>query len=120
MSVLSPDVHSALTQLLQGLQSADNTIRTQAETNLNNDWVNQQPDVLLLGLVEQLGQSSDEGVSLQCDWHSRCPFAFTAFGRVLRNTPRHGLSPPFSSAASRHARSKTPQVLPEAKSCSFT
>jgi len=61
MSVLSPDVHSALTQLLQGLQSADNTIRTQAETNLNSDWVNQQPDVLLLGLVEQLGQSSDEG-----------------------------------------------------------
>jgi hypothetical protein len=87
MSVLSPDVHSALTQLLQGLQSADNTIRTQAETNLNSDWVNQQPDVLLLGLVEQLGQSSDEGVSLQCGWHLCCQPAPTTFARVLRDNP---------------------------------
>ncbi|KAF1824854.1 ARM repeat-containing protein [Dissoconium aciculare CBS 342.82] len=61
MSVLSSDVHSALTQLLQGLQSPDNTVRTQAETNLNNEWVNTRPDVLLLGLVEQLGGSNDEG-----------------------------------------------------------
>jgi hypothetical protein len=67
MSVLSSDVHSALTQLLQGLQSPDNTVRTQAETNLNNEWVNTRPDVLLLGLVEQLGGSNDEGVSLSCE-----------------------------------------------------
>lgn len=62
MSVLSADVHEALTQLLQGLQSPDNTLRTQAENTLNTEWVAQRPDVLLMGLVEQLGGSTDDGV----------------------------------------------------------
>jgi hypothetical protein len=63
MSVLPADVHAALEQLLQGLQSTDNTLRTAAENNLNTEWVNQRPDVLLMGLVEQLGGSTDDGVS---------------------------------------------------------
>ena len=61
MSVLPEEVHTALTQLLQGLQSTDNTARTAAEEQLNKEWVAQRPDYLLMGLAEQMGGSSDEG-----------------------------------------------------------
>ncbi|KAK5164699.1 hypothetical protein LTR04_001731 [Oleoguttula sp. CCFEE 6159] len=54
MSVLPPEVHAALYQLLQALQSADNTTRTQAEEQLNSEWVRERPDVLMMGLVEQI------------------------------------------------------------------
>ena len=63
MSVLPPEVHTALNQLLQGLQSTDNTVRAQAEEQLNTEWVNQRPDMLLMGLTEQMQGSQDEGVS---------------------------------------------------------
>ncbi|KAI9823298.1 MAG: hypothetical protein M1832_002522 [Thelocarpon impressellum] len=59
MSVLPAEVHAALTQLLQALSSADNGARGQAEERLNNDWVQGQPDVLLMGLVEQI-QAAEE------------------------------------------------------------
>ncbi|KAL9103953.1 MAG: hypothetical protein Q9163_001059 [Psora crenata] len=54
MSILPPEVHSALTQLLQGLSSADNNTRTYAEEQLNNEWVGARPEMLLMGLVEQI------------------------------------------------------------------
>lgn len=63
MSVLPQEVHSALGQLLQGLQSTDNTVRTQAEEQLNSEWIAQRPDMLLMGLAEQMQGSPDEGVS---------------------------------------------------------
>ena len=63
MSVLPPEVHNALTQLLQGLQATDNTVRTQAEEQLNTEWVNQRPDMLMMGLAAQMQGSQDEGVS---------------------------------------------------------
>ena len=63
MSVLPPDVHNALGQLLQGLQSTDNSTRTSAEEQLNTEWVAQRPDMLLMGLAEQMQGSQDEGVS---------------------------------------------------------
>ena len=63
MSLLPAEVHAALTQLLQGLQATDNTIRTQAEEQLNTEWVGQQPGMLLMGLAEQMQGSEDEGVS---------------------------------------------------------
>lgn len=63
MSVLPPEVHTALAQLLQGLQSTDNTVRSQAESNLNEEWVQKRPDVLLMGLAEQMQGAQDEGVS---------------------------------------------------------
>lgn len=63
MSVLPPEVHAALATLLQGLQSTDNTVRTQAEERLNTEWVAQRPDMLLMGLAEQMQGSQDEGVS---------------------------------------------------------
>ena len=63
MSVLPPDVHAALAQLLQGLQSTDNTARTAAEENLSTEWVSQRPEVLLMGLAEQMQGANDESVS---------------------------------------------------------
>ena len=59
MSVLPPDVHNALGQLLQALSTADNATRTHAEESLNNEWVVARPDVLLMGLVEQMQTTED-------------------------------------------------------------
>lgn len=63
MSLLPPEIHTALSQLLRALTTPDNTIRTQAEEQLNNDWIQNRPDVLLMGLVEQTHGSEDAGVS---------------------------------------------------------
>ena len=62
MSVLPPDVHAELAQLLDALQSSDNSVRTQAEQHLNDNWTAQKPDVLLMGLVEQIQGSNDPTV----------------------------------------------------------
>ncbi|KAL4930686.1 nuclear import receptor PSE1 [Aspergillus undulatus] len=59
MSLLPPEVHSALSQLLRGLSTADNNIRSQAEAQLNDDWIQNRPDVLLMGLAEQLENAED-------------------------------------------------------------
>lgn len=63
MSLLPPEVHSALSQLLRGLSTADNTVRAQAEEQLGNDWIQNRPDVLLMGLAEQLEGAEDTVVS---------------------------------------------------------
>lgn len=63
MSILPPEIHAALTQLLQALSSADNEARTFAEEQLNTAWVATQPDVLLMGLVELLGVAQEPSVS---------------------------------------------------------
>nr|OQO21928.1 hypothetical protein B0A51_13028 [Rachicladosporium sp. CCFEE 5018] len=62
MSALSPEVHQALGTLLQGLQSTDNTTRANAEKELSEQWVNQRPEMLLMGLAEQMAGSEDDGV----------------------------------------------------------
>lgn len=63
MSVLPAGFAEALVQLLQGLQSKENTVRTQAEEQLNTEWVAQRPDVLLIGLAEQIQGAQDANVS---------------------------------------------------------
>jgi len=63
MSLLPPEVHTALSQLLRALSTPDNTVRSQAEDQLNNDWVQNKPDVLLMGLAEQIGGAEDTLVS---------------------------------------------------------
>lgn len=63
MSLLPPEVHSALSQLLGALTAADNALRSQAEEQLNNDWAQNRPDVLLMGLVEQIQGGGDTIVS---------------------------------------------------------
>lgn len=64
MSLLPADVQGALVQLLQALQSTDNTTRSQAEESLNNDWYQNRPDVLLMGLAEQIQSGHDTQVRL--------------------------------------------------------
>lgn len=59
MSLLPPEVHSALSQLLRALSTPDNAVRTQAEEQLNNDWIQNRPDVLLMGLAEQIQGAED-------------------------------------------------------------
>lgn len=62
MSVLAPQDQAELSNLLQALQSADNDTRSQAEEHLQNSWTEPRPEVLLMGLVEQMGQSPDATV----------------------------------------------------------
>jgi hypothetical protein len=59
MSLLPPEVHAQLSQLLRALGTPDNAVRSQAEDQLNNDWVQNKPDVLLMGLAEQIGGAED-------------------------------------------------------------
>jgi hypothetical protein len=41
----------------------DNAVRSQAEDQLNNEWVQNKPDVLLMGLAEQIGGAEETLVS---------------------------------------------------------
>lgn len=62
-SILGDDAKAAqLSQLLQALQDPNNVQRTQAEDNLNAQWVDSQPDALLVGLSEQIQRASDPAV----------------------------------------------------------
>jgi hypothetical protein len=63
MSLLPPEIHAALAQLLQALATSDNNVRSRAEEQLSTDWVQARPDVLLMALVEQIQGSEDPGVS---------------------------------------------------------
>lgn len=60
--MLPAEIHAELTQLLQALQSPDNNIRTQAEDHLQNNWTATRPEVLLMGLAEQISASTDAAV----------------------------------------------------------
>lgn len=62
MSMLPADVHTELTQLLQALQSSDNSIRSQAEDHLHNNWTATRPEILLMGLAEQIQNTADVSV----------------------------------------------------------
>jgi hypothetical protein len=63
MSLLPQEVHTALSQLLRALSTPDNAVRSQAEEQLNNDWVQSKPDILLMGLAEQIAGAEDTLVS---------------------------------------------------------
>jgi hypothetical protein len=63
MSLLSPDEHAELAQLLDALQSSDNSVRSQAEEHLATNWTATRPGRLLMGLVEQIHGSNDATVS---------------------------------------------------------
>lgn len=64
MSLLPQEIHTALSQLLLALASSDNIVRSQAEEQLNNEWVQNRPDVLLMGLAEQIQGAEDAGVRI--------------------------------------------------------
>ena len=63
MSLLPPETHPLISQLLAGLQSADNVLRTQAEEQLNTEWVQSRPDILFMALAEQITGADDPNVS---------------------------------------------------------
>jgi hypothetical protein len=71
MSVLPAEVHTALASLLSGLQSPDNVQRSSAEQQLNEEWVAQRPDVLLMGLSEQVDLAQDTSVRPHVDFVPR-------------------------------------------------
>ncbi|KAL4797281.1 armadillo-type protein [Aspergillus venezuelensis] len=77
MSLLPAEVHSALSQLLQALSTPDNNVRSQAESQLNDDWIQNRPDVLLMGLAEQLENAEDTGTR---------SFAAVLFRRIATKT----------------------------------
>jgi hypothetical protein len=71
MSVLPADVHNELAQLLDALQSSDNSVRSQAEEHLATNWTATKPEVLLMGLVEQIQGSNDPTVRILPQFFSR-------------------------------------------------
>ena len=62
MSLLPPEIHTALAQLLESLSSPDNNARALGEEQLNTEWVPKRPDLLLMGLVEQMQNSQEPSV----------------------------------------------------------
>jgi hypothetical protein len=72
MSLLPQEVHTALTQLLRALSSSDNDVRSQAEEQLGTEWVAARPDMLLMGLVEQIQESGDPSVGGQVIDNAPC------------------------------------------------
>ena len=62
MSVLPAEVGSALARLLHDLSSADNHLRSSAEEQLGTEWVAARPEILLMGLVEQIQHSQEPAV----------------------------------------------------------
>jgi hypothetical protein len=85
MSQLPAEVQTALGQLLGALASSDNSVRSQAEEHLTNDWVVNRPDVLLMGLVEQMHGSQDTSV-----WHisrDRRTRSNEYIGSIIRRRP---------------------------------
>ena len=75
--MLPAEVHAELAQLLDALQSADNGVRSQAEEHLANNWTLTRPEVLLMGLVEQIRGSNNPTVA----YPSSC----------ILQTPHHGI-----------------------------
>lgn len=70
MSVLPPDAHAELAQLLSALQSPDNNVRAQAEDHLTNNWTSAKPEMLLMGLVEHIHGSNDATVRIASTGHA--------------------------------------------------
>lgn len=81
MSLLPSEVTSVLAQLLQSLQSSNNVERSAAEEQLNNEWVVNRPDVLLMGLAETVKDNSDP---------STRTFAAVLFRRIASRTRKSG------------------------------
>lgn len=80
MSQLSPDIHAELSQLLLALQSPDNSNRSQAEEHLQNNWTATRPEVLLMGLAEQIQAAGDNATR---------SFAAVIFRRIASKTRKN-------------------------------
>jgi hypothetical protein len=65
-AILNTPINKYVAELLQALQSSDNNVRSQAEDHLTTNWTNAKPEMLLMGLVEQIHGSNDTTVSRPC------------------------------------------------------
>jgi hypothetical protein len=72
--MLPPEVSAELTQLLQALQSPDNSIRSQAEDHLQTNWTATRPEILLMGLAEQIAGAPESSVTQLIPPYSCLPF----------------------------------------------
>lgn len=78
--MLPPEITAELGQLIQGLQSPDNSIRSQAEEALANNWTSTRPEVLLMGLAEHIAGSQDVQIR---------SFAAVIFRRIASKTRKN-------------------------------
>lgn len=78
--MLPAEITAELGQLIQGLQSANNDIRSQAEEALASNWTNTRPEVLLMGLAEHIAGSPDTQVR---------SFAAVLFRRIASKTRKN-------------------------------
>ena len=107
--MLPAEIHAELSQLLLALQSPDNGTRSQAEDHLQANWTATRPDVLLMGLAEQISGSTDVSVRR---FHPPIPWlppSPHSAGRTA-NTDAHVLLPQLRSFAAvifRRIASKT-------------
>ena len=104
MSLLTPEVHTALSQLLQGLQSGQNNVRSAAEEQLNNEWVVARPDVLLMGLVEQMQIQMSQDASV-------CFSMVRPMSDWTNQFRRYALLQQFFSDAFQRKRERIPELL---------
>lgn len=103
--MLPESVHAELAQLLDALQSADNSVRAQAEEHLATNWTATRPDVLLMGLVEQIRGSNDPTVRIvnlyvrKSDMHDRLDLSLllSSDASLLNNAKR------LTTKVSRHS-----------------
>ncbi|KAK0830201.1 importin subunit beta-3 [Friedmanniomyces endolithicus] len=99
-------VHQALEELVGFLQSTDNAIRTQAEEQLNRTWVTERPEMLFLGLAEQMQGSQDEGTGEQTE-------TFLQLNAGQRNEIRERLLQGYAGEAKAHVRNKIADAVAE-------
>lgn len=83
MSLLPPTITAELVQLLSALQSPENNVRSKAEEVLYTSWVAIRPEVLLMGFVEQIQNSSDGAV---------CSIPFSLFSSFSSSKENFSLS----------------------------
>ncbi|KAI5960216.1 PSE1 [Candida pseudojiufengensis] len=80
MSVLPPDVNSALTHLLENLLSSTTTSRINAEKSLDQDWSSKQnAELLLIFLAEQAVNGSNDTIKA---------FSAVLFRRIAIKSPK--------------------------------
>jgi hypothetical protein len=61
--MISQEILTALTHVLQHVASSDNDLRMAAERELNTTWLIQRPQDFLLGLVTLLRSHDDPNVN---------------------------------------------------------
>ncbi|KAK3313938.1 armadillo-type protein [Apodospora peruviana] len=98
MSILPADATAELTSLLQALQSPDNNVRSNAEDHLQNNWTNTRPEMLLMGLVEQIIASKDDNGA-----RSYAAVIFRRIATKTRKTPTSDNTDMFISLNADHA-----------------